>query len=85
MSPQPVKASTYDDIARAYENANGPFEMSIDGKPSFIVMRASDLEEEAPLSDAEIQILKRGYEEAVRGETRDAFESLAEIRAAYGL
>lgn len=48
-------------------------------------MHASDLEEEAPLSDAETQMLKRSYEEVVRGETRDAFESLAEIRARFGI
>ena len=81
----PADTSMYEGIAEAYENANGPFEVVCDGKPSFIVMRTSDLEEEAPLSEAEIHMLKKGYSEAQRGETRDAFGSLAEIRAAYGL
>lgn len=76
-----VDDALYAKIAEAYERASGPFEVACDGKPSFIVMRSSDLEEEAPLSDAEIRILKKGYDEAQRGETKDAFESLAEIRA----
>lgn len=80
-----ANTSMYEGIAEVYENANGPFEVVRDGKPSFIVMRTSDLEEEPPLSEAEIRMLKKGYGEAQRGETRDAFESLAEIRAAYGL
>lgn len=72
-------------IAEAYERAKCPFVLTREGYPSFIVIRPSDLEEEAPLSDAEIRMLKKGYDEAWRGETKDAFESLAEIRVAYGL
>lgn len=80
-----VDDALYAKIAEAYERAKGPFVLTRDGYPSFIAIRSSNLEEEAPLSDAEVRMLKKGYDEAQRGETKDAFESLAEIRMAYGL
>lgn len=85
MSPQTVKESTFDDIAEAYARANGPFEIAKDGQPSFVIMCTSDLEEEEPLSGAQLQQLEKDYIQSQQGETSDAFESLAEIRAAYGL
>ncbi len=68
-------------IAEEYERAKGPLVLTREGYPSLIVMRPSYLEEEAPLSDAEIRMQEKGYDEAQRGETKDAFESTAEIRA----
>ena len=41
--------------------------------------------DEPPLSDEEIQLLRQGYNEAMRGELLDARQVLAEIRAKYRL
>lgn len=68
-----------------YAEAQGPFTAEKIGAPDFVIMRTSGLEEEAPMSDAELRILDKGYVEARQGKTRDAFEWLAEIRIAYGL
>ncbi len=50
-------------------------------------MSSADYEEycEPPLTDAEIRSLKQGYDEAMRGEFRNAREMLAEIRAKHGI
>lgn len=72
-------------IAEEYERAKGLLVLTREGYPSLIIMRPSYLEEEAPLSDAEIRMQEKGYDEAQRGEAKDAFESLAEIRVAYEL
>ncbi|MDN0054987.1 hypothetical protein [Collinsella ihumii] len=54
MSPQQVAGSTKFDLCNAYKAARGPFAVGIDGQEDdFIVMRASDLEGEFPLTDAE--------------------------------
>lgn len=79
-----VDDALYAKIAEEYERAKGTFVFTREGYPSFIVMRSSDLEEEVPLNDAEIRMLKKGHDEAQRGEIVGAFESLPEIRAAYG-
>ena len=84
MSPQAVAESTRADLRNAYAEAQGPFTVS-DEQGDFIVMRASDYDGEPPLTEGEIRVLEKGYAQALRGETRDAFESLAEIRAIYGL
>lgn len=86
MSPQAVSESTKFDLCDAYEAARGPFTVSVEGQEGFIVMRPSDFDGFEPdLTEDELCVLERGYAEALRGEARDAFESLAEIRAKYGL
>ncbi|WP_273384071.1 hypothetical protein [Enorma phocaeensis] len=85
MTPQAADALMYEGIAEAYESANGPFEVACDGKPGFIVMRTSDLEEEEPLSDAEKTSLLAGYKDYLDGNVVDAHELISEIRGKYGL
>ena len=85
MSPQAVSESTKADLLSAYEAARGAFIVRFDGHEDFIVMRVSDLESEEPLSEAQLEQLEKDYAQAQHGETRDAFESLAEIRATCGL
>ncbi len=65
-----------------YAEARGPFTAARIGASEFVIMRISDLEEEEPLSDAELRILDKGYVEAQQSKTRDALESLAEIQVA---
>lgn len=79
-----VDKETYRLLEEAYERANGPLLLTKEGCPGFIIMRTSD-HEEAPLTDDEMVVLRKGYEAARRGEVMDARESIAEIRVAYGL
>lgn len=73
-------------LEAGYAEARGPFTAEKVGAPDFIIMRTSDLDElESDLTEDELRVLDKGYAEAQQGKTRDAFESLAEIRAAYGL
>ena len=87
MAPLVLERSAREQLADAYAQAGGPFPVSIDNQPDYVVMSTSDFEAycEPPLSDAEIRSLKQGYDEAMRGELYDAREMLAEIRAEYGI
>ena len=85
MSPQVVKESTINDIVKAYERARGPFEIVRDGGDVFIVMRASDMSEEASMSPADIASLRTGYAEVQRGEILDFDDAISRIELRYGL
>lgn len=85
MISQTLKASTIDDITEAYERAHGPFEVCVDGQANFVIMRASDLEGEAPLDEAEGESLLAGYQDYLDGNVVGAREMLAQIRTEYGL
>lgn len=84
MAPLVLDRSTQEQLANAYAEAQGPFSVAApDGQPDFIVMRSTDFEEycKPPLTDEEVEALKQGYAEAMRGELRNAREMLAEIRS----
>lgn len=80
-----VDDALYAKIAEAYERAKGPFVLTREGYPSPIIMRPSDLEEEAPLSDAGKASLLAGYKEYLNGDVVEAHEVISEIRNKYGL
>ena len=81
----PVAAQEFKTWLEAeYAEAQGPFTAEKIGAPEFVIMRTSDYGEE-PLTEDQFRVLDKGYAEAQQGRTKDAFESLAEIRAAYGL
>lgn len=83
MSPA-TKQEIKEWLEAEYAEAQGPFTAEKVGAPDFIIMRTSDLDElETDLTEDELRILDKGYTEAQQGKTRDAFESLAEIRDAY--
>lgn len=86
MSPQQVAESTKFDLCNAYKAARGPLTVSIDGQEDdFIVMRASDLEGEFPLTDAEKSNLLAGYDDVVSGHVVDARDMIARMRCTFGL
>lgn len=87
MAPLVLEKTAQEQLADAYAQAGGPFPVSIDGQQDFVMMSTSDFEQycEAPLSDDEIRLLRRGYEEAMRGELLDARSVLEEIRARHGI
>lgn len=84
MSPA-TKQEIKEWLESEYAKAQGPFTAASIGAPDFIIMRISDLAGEPDLTEDELRVLDKGYAEALQGKTQDAFEALAEIRAAYGL
>lgn len=87
MAPLVLERSAREQLADAYAQAGGPFPVSIDNQPDFVVMSTSDFEAycEPPLSDDQRRVIREDYESALQGEVVDAKSAVARIRAKYGL
>lgn len=70
----------------AYDQAQGPFVVQAEGRPSLIVMQTTELVGDEPIyTEAELEELRTGLTAVQRGETFDARASLAEALARNGL
>ena len=87
MAPFPVKELEYaEDLARQYEEAQGPFVVRAAGQPDLYVVSELDFEWDEPAyTEEQLAQIKAGYDDMKAGRCVDAFEALEEIRAKYGL
>ena len=86
MAPFPVKELDYaEDLAKQYEEAQGPFVVRAAGQPDLYVVSELDLEWGQHLSEEAKKSLKQGFAEARRGEGKEAHAFLREVRAQYGV
>lgn len=87
MTPMPVREIDGLDIFEVYDANGGPFRIQKQGRPDLVVIDSSDYEPAHSEADLDIvaEAIKRGAAECDCGNDLDARESLAMIRARYGL